>query len=45
MVDGRGGVVRERRGGRYPTVRGATDTLVVDDRKRGRSKYGAKRGK
>ena len=33
------------RGGRVRVVRGSLDTLGVDDRKQGRSKYGTKRGK
>ena len=41
----RGGRVRDLPGVRYHIVRGALDTLGVDGRKRGRSKYGAKRGK
>ncbi|MCR9074543.1 MAG: 30S ribosomal protein S12, partial [bacterium] len=32
-------------GVRYHIVRGALDSLGVDDRKQGRSKYGAKKGK
>ncbi len=41
----RGGRVRDLPGVRYHVVRGALDTLGVDDRKQGRSKYGAKKGK
>ena len=41
----RGGRVRDLPGVRYHIIRGAKDTLGVEDRKRGRSKYGAKRPK
>ncbi|MBN1521515.1 MAG: 30S ribosomal protein S12 [Candidatus Aureabacteria bacterium] len=41
----RGGRVKDLPGVRYHIVRGALDTLGVDGRKRGRSKYGAKRDK
>jgi small subunit ribosomal protein S12 len=41
----RGGRVRDLPGVRYHVVRGALDTQGVQGRKRGRSKYGAKRGK
>ena len=41
----RGGRVRDLPGVRYHMVRGALDTLAVEGRKQGRSKYGAKRGK
>lgn len=41
----RGGRVKDLPGVRYHIVRGALDTLGVADRKRGRSKYGAKRPK
>lgn len=41
----RGGRVRDLPGVRYHIVRGTHDCLGVDDRKQGRSKYGAKRGK
>lgn len=41
----RGGRVKDLPGVRYHTVRGALDTSGVSDRKQGRSKYGAKRGK
>jgi len=39
----RGGRVRDLPGVRYHIVRGTLDCLGVDERKRGRSKYGAKR--
>ncbi len=38
----RGGRVRDLPGVRYHIVRGALDTAGVEDRKRGRSKYGVK---
>ena len=41
----RGGRVRDLPGVRYHIVRGTLDTLGVEGRKRGRSKYGAKRPK
>jgi small subunit ribosomal protein S12 len=41
----RGGRVRDLPGVRYHIVRGTLDALGVDGRKRGRSKYGAKRSK
>ncbi|ADY14662.1 MAG: 30S ribosomal protein S12 [Sphaerochaeta sp.] len=41
----RGGRVKDLPGVRYHIVRGAKDTLGVADRKRSRSKYGAKRPK
>jgi small subunit ribosomal protein S12 len=41
----RGGRVRDLPGVRYHIVRGALDASGVDDRRRGRSKYGAKRPK
>ena len=41
----RGGRVRDLPGVRYHIVRGSLDTLGVDGRKQGRSKYGAKRPK
>ena len=41
----RGGRVRDLPGVRYHIVRGSLDTLGVDARRRGRSKYGAKRPK
>jgi small subunit ribosomal protein S12 len=39
----RGGRVRDLPGVRYHVVRGALDTAGVEDRKRSRSKYGAKK--
>ena len=41
----RGGRVKDLPGVRYHIVRGTLDALGVDDRKQGRSKYGAKRPK
>jgi small subunit ribosomal protein S12 len=41
----RGGRVRDLPGVRYHIVRGALDCLGVENRKQGRSKYGAKKGK
>jgi small subunit ribosomal protein S12 len=41
----RGGRVRDLPGVRYHIVRGSLDCLGVEDRKQGRSKYGAKRSK
>ncbi len=41
----RGGRVKDLPGVRYPIIRGTMDTAGVDDRRRGRSKYGAKRPK
>ena len=41
----RGGRVRDLPGVRYHVVRGTLDTLGVDKRRRGRSKYGTKRPK
>ena len=41
----RGGRVPDLPGVRYHVVRGALDSLGVDGRKQGRSKYGAKRPK
>lgn len=41
----RGGRVKDLPGVRYHIVRGVYDTLGVDGRKKGRSLYGAKRGK
>ena len=41
----RGGRVKDLPGVRYHMVRGSLDTQGVKDRKRARSKYGAKRGK
>jgi small subunit ribosomal protein S12 len=39
----RGGRVRDLPGVRYKVVRGTLDTMGIDDRRRGRSKYGSKR--
>lgn len=39
----KGGRVRDLPGVRYHVVRGALDSLGVDDRKQGRSKYGTKK--
>lgn len=39
----RGGRVKDLPGVRYHTIRGALDTQGVKDRKKSRSKYGAKR--
>ena len=41
----RGGRVKDLPGVRYHIVRGTLDASGVDNRKRGRSKYGAKRPK
>ncbi len=41
----RGGRVRDLPGVRYHVIRGTLDTMGVDDRRRGRSKYGTKRPK
>lgn len=41
----RGGRVKDLPGVRYHVVRGSLDTQGVENRKRGRSKYGAKRPK
>jgi len=41
----RGGRVKDLPGVRYHIIRGTLDTLGVSDRRRGRSKYGAKRPK
>ncbi len=41
----RGGRVKDLPGVRYHTVRGTLDTSGVEKRRRGRSKYGAKRPK
>lgn len=41
----RGGRVKDLPGVRYHVVRGALDSGGVEDRRRGRSKYGAKRPK
>ncbi len=45
MVLVRGGRVPDLPGVRYHIVRGALDSLGVDGRKRGRSKYGSKKPK
>jgi len=45
VVAVRGGRVKDLPGVRYKVVRGHLDTAGVKDRKQGRSKYGAKRGK
>lgn len=44
MVLVRGGRVPDLPGVRYHVVRGSLDTAGVDGRKRGRSKYGTKKG-
>ena len=41
----RGGRIKDLPGVRYHIVRGTMDTTGVDDRRQGRSKYGAKRPK
>jgi small subunit ribosomal protein S12 len=41
----RGGRVKDLPGVRYHIIRGAKDTLGVDDRRKSRSKYGTKRPK
>ena len=41
----RGGRVKDLPGVRYHVVRGTLDTVGVEGRKQGRSKYGAKRPK
>jgi len=41
----RGGRVKDLPGVRYHIVRGTLDTMGVQDRKQGRSKYGAKKPK
>ena len=41
----RGGRVRDLPGVRYHIIRGVLDSLGVDGRRRGRSKYGCKRPK
>ena len=41
----RGGRVKDLPGVRYHIVRGTLDTLGVDDRRQGRSKYGTKKPK
>ena len=45
VVLGRGGRVKDVPGVRYHVVRGALDTLGVEKRRAGRSKYGAKKPK
>ena len=45
VILARGGRVKDVPGVRYHTVRGALDTEGVEKRRRGRSKYGAKRPK
>jgi small subunit ribosomal protein S12 len=45
MVLVRGGRVKDLPGVRYHIIRGTLDALGVDARRRGRSKYGAKRPK
>ena len=45
MVMIRGGRVKDLPGVRYHIVRGTKDTLGVEDRKKARSKYGAKKPK
>ena len=41
----RGGRVKDLPGVRYHIIRGTMDTTGVDDRRQGRSKYGAKKTK
>ncbi|MFQ6083696.1 MAG: 30S ribosomal protein S12 [Candidatus Aminicenantia bacterium] len=41
----RGGRVKDLPGVRYHVIRGALDSIGVEDRRQGRSKYGAKRPK
>lgn len=41
----RGGRVKDLPGVRYHVIRGTLDTLGVEDRKQGRSKYGVKKPK
>jgi small subunit ribosomal protein S12 len=41
----RGGRVKDLPGVRYHIIRGSLDTQGVQDRKQGRSKYGAKKSK
>ena len=41
----RGGRVKDLPGVRYHIIRGTLDTAGVDDRKKGRSKYGTRRAK
>ncbi|MBF0553497.1 MAG: 30S ribosomal protein S12 [Nitrospirota bacterium] len=45
MVLIRGGRVKDLPGVRYHIIRGSLDTVGVADRRRGRSKYGAKKPK
>ena len=45
MVLVRGGRVKDLPGVRYKVIRGALDTAGVDDRRSGRSRYGAKKPK
>ena len=45
VVTIRGGRVKDLPGVRYHIIRGSLDTQGVNDRKQGRSKYGAKRPK
>ena len=45
VVLNRGGRVKDLPGVRYHIIRGAKDTLGVEDRKRSRSKYGTKKPK
>ncbi len=45
IVTVRGGRVKDLPGVRYHIVRGSRDTAGVENRKKGRSKYGAKRPK
>ena len=45
VVTVRGGRVRDLPGVRYHIVRGSLDSAGVDGRRRGRSKYGAKRAR
>ena len=45
MVLIRGGRVKDLPGVRYHIIRGTLDSIGVQDRKQGRSKYGAKRPK
>ncbi|MBI5414128.1 30S ribosomal protein S12 [Candidatus Peregrinibacteria bacterium] len=45
VVTIRGGRVKDLPGVRYHVVRGSLDTLGVEKRRRGRSKYGAKKPK
>jgi len=41
----RGGRVKDLPGVRYHVIRGTLDSMGVEDRKQGRSKYGGKRSK